>query len=94
MPNLVGIWHVGWWRFMDMSPKFEAAVRALLVPTAHIRAPYSHQLWEASYDELSREYRGKLRVITARPCGVLPLIVNQAPHAGSSFQDKSFDRLM
>ncbi|KAI9456016.1 hypothetical protein BJY52DRAFT_1277558 [Lactarius psammicola] len=32
----------GRWRFMDVSPKFEAA------------------LWEASYDELSQQYGGKL----------------------------------
>ncbi|KAH8986768.1 peptidase family M48-domain-containing protein [Lactarius hatsudake] len=32
----------GRWRFMDVSPKFEAA------------------LWEASYDELSQQYRAKL----------------------------------
>ncbi|KAH9054686.1 peptidase family M48-domain-containing protein [Lactarius vividus] len=32
----------GRWRFMDVSPKFEAA------------------LWEASYDELSKQYHGKL----------------------------------
>ncbi|KAF8259043.1 hypothetical protein EI94DRAFT_1752577 [Lactarius quietus] len=32
----------GRWRFMDVSPKFEAA------------------LWEASHDELSKEYRSKL----------------------------------
>ena len=50
----------GRWRFMDVSPKFEAAVRALLVPAVYTRLTYIHQLWEASYDELSREYRGKL----------------------------------
>ena len=46
---------------MDMSPKFEAGVRALLVPTVRNQVPYSHQLWEPSYDEMSRVYRGKNR---------------------------------
>ena len=46
---------------MDMSPHFEAGVPALLVLTVHTRVPYFLQLWEPSYDELSRVYREKLR---------------------------------
>ena len=64
LSNILSIWQAPEpvrWRFMDMSPKFEAGVRALLVPTVHTRVPYSHQLWEPSYDKLSRVYHGKLR---------------------------------
>ena len=72
----------GRWRFMDVSSKFEAAVRALLVPAVYTRFYYIHQLWEweTSYDELSLEYPEHLlppsHVVTQHVHRVVPRILD------------------